>query len=97
MPEHPDEDGSVRESASAAVSRVVGVLTTLLLVVGVACWSLFWLNIAQLHYSMGDVDSAVFTATVLTVPAILGLLWYLGVSLDAGLPSPSVDVDVLGN
>lgn len=78
-------------------SRIVGVLSPLVLVAGFAGWSLFWLAIARVHYSQGDVDSAVFTATVLTVPAILGLLWYLGTSLDTDLVSPSIDLDGIGS
>lgn len=97
MPELPDELDSVRSTVSTVTGRLVGVLSTLLTVALVAAWSLFWLNVATIHYSQGDLVSAVFTATLLPVPAVLGLLWYLGVSLDTDMVSPSVDVDVIGS
>lgn len=78
------------DSVSAAASRIVDVATTVAVAVGLVGWSLFWSNLARVHYAMGDLASALFTAAVFVAPGIAALVWYVGEQLGADMPTPSV-------
>lgn len=81
---------SVRDSVSAAASRIVDVATTAAVVAFLVGWSAFWANLARLHYSQGDLASALFTVGAVVAPAIAILVWYVGESLGADMPAPDV-------
>ncbi|MFW5911135.1 MAG: hypothetical protein ACOCSD_08465 [Halolamina sp.] len=90
MPDRWTETESEDSSSSTLVSRLVDVGSTTAVVLGFAVWSAFWSNLARVHYSQGDLPSALFTAAVFVAPAVAGFVWYLGVRVGAGVPTPSI-------
>lgn len=94
VPDLQDGVASIRSTASTVASRLVGVMSTVLIGAVIVGWSLFWGSVAQLHYSQGDVVSAVFTATTLVAPAVGGLLWYLGTQLETDAVPPDVELRI---
>jgi hypothetical protein len=88
---------AVRSTVSTVTSRVVDVLTALAIVAGLTVWSGFWSNLARLHYSQGDLPSALFTAAVFIAPAVWALVWYVGESLGADVPAPIPDIEAVGS
>ncbi|KPN31159.1 hypothetical protein SY89_01902 [Halolamina pelagica] len=85
MPAHRSALGSV----SAAASRIVDVATTVAVAVGLVGWTLFWSNLARLHYAHGELPSALFTAGAFVAPALAALVWYVGEGVGADMPTPS--------
>lgn len=94
MTETRSRMGSVRRTASSIGSRAVEAASTVALVGALLGWSLFWSNLARVHYSQGDLASALFTAAVFVGPAIYGLGWYVGESMGVDVPAPSIDTSV---
>jgi hypothetical protein len=88
---------AVRSTVSTVTDRAVDVLTALAIVAGLAVWSGFWSNLVRLHYSQGDLASALFTAGAFVAPAIWALVWYVGESLGADVPAPIPDIDAVGS
>lgn len=97
MAEPPATLDSVRRTVSTVIARVVDAMTTVAIVVGLLGWSLFWTNLARLHYSQGDLLSALFTAAAFVGPAIAILGWYVGKSVGVDMPAPDIDVNALSN
>lgn len=88
---------SVRSTASTVGTRLFEVVTTLAVVGGIVGWSLFWSNLVRVHYSQGDLASALFTAAVFVAPAVAVLGWYVGDTLGVDVPLPNVDAPLPGN
>ncbi|NHX36551.1 MULTISPECIES: hypothetical protein [Halolamina] len=85
------------DSASAAASRIVDVATTVAIAVGLVVWTLFWSNLARLHYAHGDLPSALFTAGAFVAPGVAALVWYVGEGVGADMPTPSVGPSISSN
>lgn len=88
---------SVRGTVSKATSRGAAAFRTLAIVAGLVGWAAFWSNLARVHYTQGDLASALFTAGALVAPAIALLGWYVGESLGADMPAPSVGPSLPSN
>lgn len=97
MPAYRSTLRSVRRTVSTVGDRLVAVVTTLAFVGGTVGWSLFWSNVARLHYAQGELPSALFTAAVYVAPAVAVLGWYLGETLGVDVPTPSLDVPLPSN
>lgn len=96
MTEVRNRIGSVRSTASTVKDGAVELLTTIAVSVGLTVWSLFWANLARVHYAQGDLPSALFTAAVFVGPGVAALVWYLGETfgVDADVPTPSIDTEL---
>lgn len=79
---------------STASARVAKFVSRLVLVVGLAGWSVFWWHVVGLHLKKGDLDSAVITTAVVIVPAVSILVWYVGKLLIIDRLSPAIDVNM---
>jgi len=85
------------DSVSAAASRIVDVATIVAVAVGLLGWTLFWANLARVHYAHGDLASALFTAGAFVGPVVAGVVWYAGELLGADMPTPSVGPSLSGS
>ena len=78
MPELRNASASLRRTVSRVKPRVTAAGKRLAAAVAVLGWTLFGLNLARVHYGMGDADSAVFTAVVAAAPFIAAGIYYYG-------------------
>ncbi len=88
---------TVPDDESESRNQAVELLTTLVAAVVFVGWSLFWVNVAKVHYRMGDMLSAAFTATALVVPAGVVFGWYVANSHGFDVPTPDIDPTVIGS
>lgn len=91
------EGDTVPEDESDWGSQLVELLTTLVAAVFTVGWSLFWAAVVETHLAMGDMLSAVFTATMLVVPVVAAFVWYVVESHGFDVPTPDVDASVIGS
>ena len=95
MPDLRNALASLRSTVSRAEPRVAAAVTRVAAAVAVLGWTLFGLNLARVHYGMGDADSAVFTAVVAAAPVIAAGVYVYGASstdlpvVDVGSSAPS--------
>lgn len=67
----PDEGGiPIWRYARILVMLAIGGLA-------VAVWSIFWLQVAWIHYDKGNMGNAVVTVVLLVVPVVLLAIWRL--------------------
>jgi len=96
MPELRNASASLRRTVSSVKPRVTAALTRLAVAVAMLGWTLFGLNLARVHSTMGDADSAVFSAVVAAAPLIAAGVYYYGAS-STDLPVVDVGSSAPGN